>query len=250
MSKKALVTGASEGIGQAIARRLKEEGYLVTSVARSADKLKTFTAELGSGHDLIVADLSTVAGQGKIADALEKGNYNLLINNAGVGTVGAFTEVPLEKQMAMLSLNAAAVVRLAYAFLKNAKSGDALVNVSSALAFMPMPGMGLYSATKSFVTAFSDTLWYEQKKRGVYVMGLHPGITATNFQVAAGGRKEDLPSHLAQTSEQVADICIKELRARRKPTVISGGKNVIFAGTSRILPRKSIVNMTGKMMEK
>lgn len=250
MSKKALVTGASEGIGQAIARRLRDEGYVITSVARSADKLKAFTAELGNGHDFIVADLATEAGQNSVAAALEKGNYSLLINNAGVGTLGAFTEVPLEKQMAMLSLNAAAVVRLAYAFLKNSKSGDALVNVSSALAFMPMPGMGLYSATKSFVTAFSDTLWYEQKKRGVYVMGLHPGITATNFQVAAGGRKEDLPSHLAQTPEQVADICIRELRARRKPTVISGGKNVIFAGTSRILPRKSIVTMTGKMMEK
>ena len=250
MAKKALVTGASEGIGQAIARKLKDEGYLITSVARSETKLKAFTQELGAGHDYIVADLSIEAGQNKIAGALDAQHYDVLINNAGVGTVGDFTDVPLDRQISMLRLNAEAVVRLAYAFLKNSKDGDALINVSSALAFMPMPGMGLYSATKSFVTAFSDTLWFEQKKRGVYVMGLHPGITATNFQTAAGGRKEDLPEGMAQTSEQVAEVAIRELKARKKPTVISGGKNAIFAGTSRILPRKSIVTMTGNMMKK
>ena len=81
-------------------------------------------------------------------------------------------------------------------------------------------------------------------------MGLHPGITDTNFHVASGGRKEDLPENMAQTPEQVAAVAIRELKARKKPTVISGGKNVIFAGTSRILPRKSIVTMTGKMMRK
>ena len=86
MAKKALVTGASEGIGQAIARKLKNEGYLITSVARSETKLKAFTQELGAGHDYIVADLSVEAGQNKIAGALTAQHYDVLINNAGVGT--------------------------------------------------------------------------------------------------------------------------------------------------------------------
>src|ERR1700761_9266284 len=133
MTKKALVTGASEGIGQAIARKLKNEGYLITSVARSEAKLKAFTQELGPAHDYIAADLSIEAGQNKIVSALGAQHYDVLINNAGVGTVGDFTDVALDKQIAMLRLNAEAVVRLAYAFLKNSKDGDALINVSSAL---------------------------------------------------------------------------------------------------------------------
>ena len=251
MTKKALVTGASEGIGQSIARKLaREEGYAITAVARNEEKLRAFVAELGTGHDYIVADLSGAAGQAAVTRALEDRNYALLVNNAGVGTQGVFTEVPVERQMAMLRLNVEALTLLSHIFLKKAKRGDALINVSSALAFMPMPGLGLYSATKSFVTALTDTLWFENKERGVYVMGLHPGMTDTGFQVHAGGRKEDLPANMAQTPDQVADFALKQLRERARPAVISGSKNVIFAGLSRVLPRKSVVSMTGKMMRR
>jgi short-subunit dehydrogenase len=248
MAKTALITGGSEGIGKAFALRLANEGYVVTVVARNESKLKEIAAKLGASHGYQVADLSTSEGQLKIQKIIETGKFDLLVNNAGVGTVGGFTEVPFEQQMGMFRLNCEAVVRFSYAFLTHAKSGDALINVSSALAFMPTPSMALYSATKSFVTALSDSLWYEQRKRGVYVMGLCPGITDTGFQVAAGGKREDLPKGLTQTPDHVVDVAFKALQARENPTVLTGIKNVVFAGMSRVLPRKVVVKMTGGMM--
>lgn len=247
-NKKALVTGASEGIGNAFAKKLASEGYVITAVARNEQKLRELVSSLGTAHQFIVADLSTESGQKLITDELTKNHYDLLVNNAGVGVVGFFAETDIEKQISMMRLNCEAVVRLAHAFLKSAVQGDALINVSSTLAFTPMPSIGLYSATKSFVTAFSEILWFEQKKRGVFVMDLCPGITSTNFQTNAGGRIEDLPKNMAETPEQVVQNALKSLLNRTEPTVISGVKNKIFAGMSRVMPRKSLVSMMGKMM--
>lgn len=248
MVKTALVTGGSEGIGKAFAVRLAREGFLVTIVARNETKLKELTSQLGASHSYQVADLSSLEGQSKIQKIIENGKFNSLINNAGVGTLGGFTDISFEKQMQMFHLNCEAVVRFSYAFLKNATSGDSLINVSSALAFMPTPSMALYCATKAFVSSLSDSLWYEQQKRGVYVMGLCPGITDTNFQVAAGGKKEDLPKGLSQSPEHVVDVALKALDERQKPTVLTGIKNVVFASLSRVLSRKGVVKMTGGMM--
>lgn len=248
MQKRALITGASEGIGYCLSQALAKEGYLITGVARSEDKLKGLVKELGVGHEYLVADLTQRTGQTAVVQRLGAQPFDLLVNNAGIGIAGAFTNNPIEKQMAMLELNCSALVRLSHAFLANAKKGDALINVSSALAFMPAPGMGLYSATKSFVTAFTETLWFEQKKRGVYVMALHPGITTTRFQTNAGGKVEDLPENLSQTPEEVARFAVAQLRARKKPSVVSGPKNLFFSTFVRLLPRKSAVSMMGSQM--
>jgi short-subunit dehydrogenase len=249
--KRALVTGASEGIGLAIARKLVIEGYSVTGVARSEDKLKAMVGLLGGApHDYIVADLATDAGQAKITQHLAAAHYDLLVNNAGIGTSGSFTDVTVERQISLMNLNCAALMKLSHAFLTGARAGDALVNVSSVLAFLPMPGLGLYSATKSFVTAFSDALWAEQKKRDVYVMALHPGLTATDFQAHAGGTAEGRPQSMAQSPEQVADACIKGLRERKKPVVISGAQNFVFASLPRILSHKTVARIMGKTAEK
>jgi short-subunit dehydrogenase len=166
-------------------------------VARNEKKLKDIVSRLNGQHNFIIADLATVEGQTKIEKVLADGRFDLLVNNAGVGTQGAFTEIPYEKQIGMLHLNCEALTKLSYVYLKNTKQGDALINVSSTFAFMPTPTMALYCATKSFVTALTDALWFEQQKRGVYVMGLCPGITETNFQAAAGVRKEDLPKNFS-----------------------------------------------------
>jgi len=248
MEKTALVTGASEGIGRVFAQKLAKEGFTVTGVARSESKLQGLVKEIGAKHGYIVADLSTESGQKKIAKELGENHYDLLINNAGVGAVGKFLEIPLEKQISMLKLNCEAVVNLSFSFLKKSKSGDALINVSSTLAFMPMPSIGLYSATKAFVTSFTESLWFEQKTRGVYVMGLCPGITSTNFQVNSGGKMEDIPQNLAQTPQAVVENAWKALQARKNPTVISGKKNAVMTVMTKMMPRKSTVTMMGKMM--
>lgn len=248
MEKLALVTGASGGIGRVFAQKLALDGYAVTLVARSADKLAALTNELGPAHSHLAADLSTSEGQDAVYRLLTDKKYNLLVNNAGIGFVGDFSGSSLQTQLSMFHLNCEALLKFSHHFLAGASQGDALINVSSALAFVPTPRMAVYAATKAFVTSLSDALWYEQKDRGVYVMGLCPGITETEFQVNAGGRKEDLPKGLSETPEQVVAFALARLNERAKPTVISGVKNKLFAGMSRILPRKSHVKITGKMM--
>lgn len=247
MKKRALVTGASEGIGYVFAKRLAAEGYDVTAVARNEDRLKQLVAEMGGGHSYIVADLTTAAGQDAIIQAISARHFDLLINNAGIAAMGKFTDIPLKRHAEVLTLNCETVVKLSYAYLKTATAGDALVNVSSALAFMPMPVIGLYSATKAFVTSFSESLWFEQKSRGVYVMGLCPGITSTNFNENSGGGKADTPKLMTQTPEQVVNNALQALKSRKKPTVISGPVNNIFAFMSRLMSRKAIASMMGQM---
>lgn len=247
MTKRALVTGASEGIGYHIAKRLAASGFTVTAVARNAAKLEALKGEIGG--ESFVADLSTDEGQRALCELVAAVRFEVLVNNAGVGTVGAFTDVPVDRQLAMMHLNCDALVRISHAFLSGAHSGDALVNVSSTLAYAPMPYLGLYSATKAFVTAFTETLWFEQKDRGVHVMGLHPGITTTAFQTNAGGKSEDLPKGLSQTPEEVAEYCVRELEKRRGPSVISGPKNAAFAAVTRLLPRKVVMNMMSRSMK-
>lgn len=248
--KTALITGASEGIGLVFAKQLILAGYTVTLVARRASVLEQVAAQLGSGTRFITADLSTTAGADAVCDLILEQSFDLVINNAGVGVVGAFSEASIDRQLDMLHLNIESLVKISHAYLNAAKSGNALINVSSTLAFSPMPGIALYSATKAFVTAFSDCLWYENKHRGIYVMGLCPGATSTRFQVNAGGKEGDVPKNIMQTPEQVVDVAMAELRKREKPTVVSGNLNRFFGLISRALPRKAIVTNMGRMAEK
>lgn len=245
IQKRALVTGASEGIGRAFAKRLATEGYAVTAIARNELRLKELIEELNSkDHTYQVADLSTRDGTEKIVTELTNARVNLLINNAGFGVYGEFYKADLSKLESMIRLNCDSLVALSHAFLREAQKGDALINVSSALAFMPMPSAGLYAATKAFVTSFSESLWYEQKERGVYVMGLCPGVTSTNFHQRSGGTEGNRPpAAITQTPEEVVEVAMKALAKRGCPTIVSGAKNAMITNLVRFMPRKSIVGM-------
>jgi len=240
-----MITGASEGIGRAFARRLAAEGYCVTATARNEARLQELLTELGDGgHAYQVADLSTESGIAEIAASLAAGRFNLLINNAGYAVYGTFFKVDLPRLEAMMRLNCNALVALSHAFLQQAENGDALINVSSALAFMPMPSAGTYAATKAFVTSFTETLWHEQSARGIYVMGLCPGVTATQFHERAGGDETNRPpAAITQTPEEVVVTAMQALAERAKPTVVSGMKNKLVTNLTRIMTRKRIVKM-------
>ncbi|MGE3975545.1 MAG: SDR family NAD(P)-dependent oxidoreductase [Bdellovibrionales bacterium] len=246
--KTALVTGASEGIGRALAKKLAHEGYQITLVARNKKRLEELLVELPGTHELAIADLSTTEGVQKICRTLTQKHYHLLVNNAGFGLIGEFEQLSLEKNIEMLHLNIEALVALSHAFLVQAQRGDALVNVSSVLAFAPLPANGLYSATKAFVTSFSETLWHNQKKRGVYVMNLCPGITATEFHRRAGDSQRTPPAALMQTPEEVAEATLQALRRRRDPTIVSGYKNQFMAQIFKTLPRKSLLKILGSQV--
>ena len=243
--KNVLITGASEGIGRAFAHQLAAEGFAVTAVARNESRLQELMNELKEDyHSYQVADLSIAEGVRVISEKLIGGRFQLLINNAGFCIYGAFYNAELPRLESMMRLNCDALVALSHAFLQQAKKGDALINVSSALAFMPMPSGGTYAATKAFVTSFSESLWYEQKDRGIYVMGLCPGATASHFHDRAGGDETNRPpAAITQTPEDVVETAMQALAKREKPTVVSGVKNKMVTNLTRMLPRKGIVKM-------
>jgi len=248
MQKKALVTGASEGIGRAIVKKLASENYTITIVARNSARLEQLHKELPhSIHKIITADLCKKEDVLNLAKLFSEEHYDLLVNNAGAGVYGKFSELPLEKILTIFQLNCESLLVLSHAFLQNAKKGDALVNVSSTVAFLTLPGSATYSGTKSFVTALSEAIWYEQKKRDVYVMNLCPGLTKTEFSNRAGGRKVQPPESMYQSSEEVAEEMFQALRKRCKPTVVTGMKNRFMVFLTRFLSRKKAVNIMGSI---
>jgi uncharacterized protein len=246
---KALITGASEGIGRSLAILLKDKGYSITVVARNQTRLQDLIRELGGGsHQAFSADLSTADGVNRVVDKIKSEKYDLLVNNAGMATYGSFRDVENSDLHHMCLVNSDTVMDLSHAFLKTARSGDALINVSSTASFLPMPVTSVYAGNKAFVTAFSQSLWYEERKRGVYVLALCPGMTRTQFHSRAGGKSDQIPDWFSQTPEQVAQMAWKHLQKRSQPVVISGPqKYLIFL--SRFVPRKWLTLMAGKTLE-
>jgi len=247
-NKTALVTGASSGIGAVFARQLAQDGYMVTCVARSQDKLERLVKELGPGHRILVADLADKAQLQSVAQDVEQSGYSLLVNNAGYGMYGRFEEIPVDQHEHLMFVNMNALVRLSHAFLKKASSGDALINVSSALSLLTYPGGAVYAGSKGFVTIFTESLWYENKDRGVHVMALLPGVTDTNFHaVATGGRAESAPGAKNYPPEIVVKEALAALKARKEPSIISGPvyRFLTFLNT-RLMSRKTMVSIMGK----
>ncbi|MFS2186797.1 SDR family NAD(P)-dependent oxidoreductase [Mucilaginibacter sp. Mucisp84] len=246
--KKALITGASGGIGLETARRLASQNYQVTLVARSDEKLNKAVKSLaGAGHSVLVADLTNSEDLQKLVSHLATEKYDVLINNAGAGIYGKFIEIPLDEQLAIMQLNMNAIVALSYAFLQNARPGDALVNVGSMLAHSSLPGGSVYAATKSFVANFSESLWYEFKKKGIFVMGFNPGAANSDFHSNAGGHVSDFPKFVMSSVEDVAEELVKALEKRRKPRVVQGWKNRFMLFGFKLLNRKASVNIMGQI---
>ncbi len=242
--KKILITGASDGIGLAVARILASKDNQITLVARRKDKLEKALNQLpGEGHHLIEADLSKKDSVDALKEKIETEKYDVFINNAGVGMYGRFTDMPLHDQVSMMNLNITALTVLSYFYLSNSKKGDALVNVASNLGNTSYPGAATYAATKAFVINFSENLWWEYKSKGVYVVGVCPGATYTAFHEVAGGDKDSFPKFVMQTPEQVAQELVKALERRSKPKVVTGTMNRFMVFFQKMMSRKMVVNM-------
>jgi short-subunit dehydrogenase len=187
-------------------------------------------SEIGEGHSFLALDLASDAGVQMLLDHLARNSYDVWVNNAGFGTYGAFAEVPDDFQR-MLHLNCLTLTRLSHAYLKSARPGDALINVSSIGSFIPMPYSAHYAATKAFVTSLSESLWAESRSRGIYVMCLCPGPTDTLFHTTSGGSPDRFPKWSSQTPDQVVDTALRALRRRRSPVVLSGfSKWLVYFG--------------------
>lgn len=252
--KTTLITGASSGIGEAFARKLAALNRNVLLVARSEDKLVTLCNELGRNNQIraeyVVLDLADPKASQRLYEETEERGLiiDTLINNAGVGAMGEFTSLGLERQLAMIDLNARAVVELTYRFLgpmRERKQGT-IVNVASTAGFQPVPYMSTYAATKAFVLAFSEALWEENRDHGVHVMALCPGVTDTNFFAAA--QTDRPPMRVAELPEDVVETALRGL-ARGKSHVVSGWTNLFMIEAERLVPRDLVTRVTGRVMK-
>jgi short-subunit dehydrogenase len=244
--KNALVTGGSEGIGLEIARLLALEGHKIMLVARSEEKLTAAVKSLtGQSHSFMSADLSKKEHVDAIARHIAQEHYDVLVNCAGIGMFGRFEDLPVSEQVAMMNLNMVGLTVLSHSYLKNAREDDSLVNIASTLSTTTFPGLAVYAGTKAYVQNFSESLWWEAKKKGVYVLGFCPGVTDTNFYAASNGSASTFPKFITQTPAAVAKEMLAALKRRRKPKAVSGSVNRGMLFFHRFLSRRSIVNMMG-----
>ena len=189
MKQYILITGASSGIGYEMVQQLAALKYNLILTARSEDKLAALQQELSSKYGITVhylaKDLSKTEQASQLYNDINTANYQVshLVNNAGFGDYGSFLETSLEKELNMIDLNISSLVILTKLFAKDmvARKSGRIMNVSSVIAYLPFPYMSVYSATKSFVLAFSQTLAAELQETDVVVTTLVPGTTETAF---------------------------------------------------------------------
>ncbi len=240
----AVVTGASSGIGAALARALAAEGRPLVLVARNAAVLEALARELRAAHggaaDVLAADLGTPGGRDAVWDATEGAGRPVafLVNNAGFGLNGPEADLPLERVRALLELNVVATAELTHRFLVAMKTrrAGAILNVASTSAFYPTPYFSAYGASKAFVLNFTHSLHEEAKKYGVTVTCLVPGYTKTNFYAVAGMRGAEATPFPEMTAEAVAKIGLEAVR-KRKAFVVTHPLDRAWIFLGRFVPR-------------
>ena len=252
--KWALVTGASAGIGLALAEELASAGVNLVITARRKDRLESLATRVRAGHNVKVevlpADLANPAAPDQIrtftqAKSLE---IELLINNAGFGAYGPFHHSDLRRQLEMVQVNCAAVVHLTHLYLPEMvarRHGDILI-VASVAGFQAVPYISTYAATKAFDLRFAEGIAEEVRRYGVNVCALCPGSTATEFREVAGQPERTFSG--AETAAKVARVGLRALAAG-KSSVISGLKNALSVEGQRLAPRSLVSRVAASMFE-
>jgi short-subunit dehydrogenase len=239
-----LITGASSGIGLELARCFAADGFRVVLVARNTSALKNLAGELRRDHKVetivLTADLSLPETPGKIFFEL-KGRgivVDVLVNNAGFGVHGLFSELPLQRQLEIIQVNVTALTELTGLFLPamiQRKDGG-ILNVASVAGFLPGPNMAVYYASKAFVLSFTEALAEELDETGVMVSAFCPGATETNFSQIARGGKSRKTKTSKMSAEQVARFGHRAFR-NKQVVAIPGFQNRFLVFLTRILPR-------------
>ncbi len=240
---EAVVTGASEGIGEAFARELAARGYDLLLIARRVERLEGIAADLRSKHGRTIrvlrADLATAEGVNATSHAAFEGGRvpTLLVNNAGFGLVADTLDSDESRLVEMMRLNMEAVMVLSHRFGRAmyCAGRGGIINVASTAAFQACPGFGTYAATKAFVLSFTEALHHELGQR-VQVLALCPGYTISGFHRVAGLNESSMRFR-PMTAETVVDEALNALRLRR-PFRVCGIANYITALAVRVLPRR------------
>lgn len=240
---KALITGASSGIGMDMAHILSEKGYDLILVARRKTRLENLKKQLNTNVEIIVSDLSSTFNCMKLYEAVKEQDIDIVINNAGFGLAGEFVETKLDKEMDMIDLNIKAVHTLTKCFLKDFKEKNKgyILNVASSAAFQPGPLMATYYATKAYVLNMTTAIYEELRQSGsdVYVGCLCPGPVDTEFNKVAKV-EFSLPS---LKSEDVARYALKKM-FQRKLVIIPGLQMKLTYYISKLAPRKLKLRVT------
>lgn len=249
-----LVTGASLGIGEAIARQLARDGAHVLLSARSEGRLNALADEFRSrgGEATVIAhDLGTPGAAQALFDKVTAAGHkvDVLVNNAGFGKLGAFLDYEAGVYESMVTLNVTNLVALTRLFLPAMieRGTGGVLNVASTAAFQPVPHFAVYAASKAFVLSFTEALHAEVTGTGVAVTALCPGPTSTGFFDAAdmdgapGGRP-------AETPEKVARVGLEAL-LKNDRTTVSGALNNVMAFATRFVPKKVILEVGKRMMQ-
>ena len=246
---KALVTGASSGIGRDIARVLSSIGYDIIAVARDEEKLKELKKELITKVEIISIDLENSENCKKLYETVKNEEINVLINNAGFGEFGEFTNTNLNKELSMINTNITAVHILTKLFLQDMvkKNKGYILNVASIAGFMPGPLMATYYSTKSYIVRLTQSIYTELKKNksNVHISVLCPGPVATNFNKVAGV-KFNLKS---MSSEYVAKYAVNKM-FKKKLIILPGIKIKIARILAKISPEKLVARVCYHMQEK
>lgn len=257
MSDWALVTGASSGIGMELARILAREGRSVVIAARRLERLGELATNLrelyGVEVEPIESDLSVGDGAPELYRAVrERGILpGILVNNAGIGDLGAFAEMDPQRLVSMININCLSLAQLTRLFLPEmiAHGGGRILNVSSAAAFQPGPYMAAYYASKAFVQSLSEALSEELAERGVTVTALCPGPTRSEFQEAA---RMDTEKYFSKpgipTAREVAEHGYRAL-IKGKRVAVHGFRYKVLLLVSRFLPRRLVVSAVRRLQE-
>ncbi|MEZ5410529.1 MAG: SDR family oxidoreductase [Acidimicrobiales bacterium] len=240
--RRALVTGASAGLGAAFARELAAGGAELVLVARNRERLEALARELPVPCDVLVADLADPADVARVAARTAGGDrdgspVDLLVNNAGFGTVGDFVDRPIEGEERQVAVNVVALQRLTHAAgaAMVARGSGTILNVASVAGFRPAPRSATYGATKAFVVGFSRAVAAELAPRGVAVTCLCPGLTRTEFHQRAGYDTAGYPRWAWQEASTVARAGLRGAAAG-KVTVVPGVHNRMSGHLMRLLP--------------
>lgn len=252
--KTALITGASSGIGEAFAHILAARGMNLVLVARSTEKLRQLSQALSEQHsiraEVVPADLCREGAAQEVYRQTQALGVpvDLLVNNAGFGTYGGFDTLASEREHEEIMLNITALVDLAHACVPamvERKAGG-VINVASIAAFQPLPSHAVYGASKAFVLSFSLALWAEYRTRGVRVVALCPGPTATNFFTVLEAPEMPVMGRM-HTPEAVVMAGLRALEQGR-PYAVEGRRNAFGAQLTHMTPLALTTRVFAKVM--
>lgn len=245
---KALITGASSGIGKEMAIQLSDMGYDLILVARRKNKLEKLKKELNTNVQIVSLDVSSTFNCMKLYNKVKKEDIDIVINNAGFGLFGEFSETNLDKELDMIDTNIKAVHILTKLFLKDFKEKDSgyILNVASSAAFLSGPLMATYYATKGYVLKLTEAIYEELRRDGsnVYIGALCPGPVDTEFNNVANVK-------FSIKSMSARDVCSYAIdKMFKRKLIIIPGLTVKIVSLAKLLPRKILLKINYNIQRK